>query len=233
MTCFYPCDKPRLHEDLQRLERIRGYCILIDMVASVALKDRGLYDWCAGICNIIGKSREWLCGLSPDEENKGTDGLRLRQWGLLPLKIIGDCVMFYIPEASMPKGASALTIFSSLRYIVQEPVYPKLEVQVAAAFCNDAYNISFVTGTNDVHGKDIDLTFRLLEKAKSREILMNDEFYNRVRDLQNNYWPEFSEIREPSREILKGFKEPVQVYRWCDPQSESQPRCLKPAENGL
>src|ERR1017187_8976104 len=108
MTCFYPCDKPRLHEDLQHLDLIPGYCILIDTVASVALKDRGLYDCCAGICNVIGKSREWLSILAPDEEIKETDGLCLQQRGLLPLKIIGDCVMFYIPEASMPKDASVL-----------------------------------------------------------------------------------------------------------------------------
>jgi len=103
-------------------------------------------------------------------------------------------------------------------------------VQVAVAFCKDAHNMSFIPGMNDVHGKGTDLTFRHLQKAKPQKILMNNEFYNQVRGRQNKYWPQFREILAPSRENLKGFKEPVQVYRWCDPQSESPPRCLKPAE---
>src|SRR5439155_3243631 len=96
MASFYPCDKPRLLEDLQQLKPTKGFCILIDMVGSVALKDRGLYEWSAAICNVISKSRKWLSGLGDGEEAEETDGRLLQQWGLLPLKIVGDCIMFYI-----------------------------------------------------------------------------------------------------------------------------------------
>jgi len=211
-----------LLEDLQKLKPTKGFCILIDMVGSVALKDRGLYEWCAAICNVISKSRTWLSGVGGGEEAEETDGRLLQQWGLLPLKIVGDCIMFYIPEATMPEDVSVLTIFSSLRSIVLDPVYPGTEVRVAAAFCEDSYEISFVKGTNDVYGKDIDLTARLLEKAQPQEILMNYGFYQQGWARQNECWPEFGEVHSVGSQQLKGFKEPVNIFRWCGPLVRSR-----------
>jgi hypothetical protein len=212
---FYPFDTPHLPERLSELKPTPGYCIFIDIVDSVGLKDKGLYAWCAGTCNVIGKSRAWLSALGPSEE--GGDG---KQWGLLPLKITGDCIMFYIPANLMPHDASVLTIFESLRSTIREPVYPGCELRIAVTFCEDAYPITFVKGMNDIYGKDIDLTARLLDKAGPQEIVMNYDFYQQGWARMNDNWPAFGEVRPAGYEKLQGFKEPVNIYKWSGPRSQ-------------
>jgi len=215
---LYLCSKSRLDEELGQLARTPGYCVLIDMVGSVALKQKGRAVWCAATCNIIDKSKGWLSGLDPREEASRDGALLLQQRGLLPLKVVGDCIMFYIPERTMPEHSSALTIFSALRSIIREPVYPGAEVRMAAAFCEDAYSISFVEGTNYVHGKDRDLTFRLLEKTGPQELLMNQPFYEKAWCLATEDWREFNEIDGPAPQNFKGFEEPIDICRWRGPR---------------
>ena len=195
---------------------------MIDMVGSTALMDQGPEVWIPATENVITKSRAWLHGFGPGEERKMNGEFDL-QWGLQPLKIIGDCVMFYIPEQTMPHGGSALSIFSSLQCIIREPVYPRPEVRIAAAFCEHAYDLTFLRGTNDVNGKDIALTARLLAVAEPQELIINEGFYLRAsasfQGLQNkNDYREFGDVSRPLPQKFKGFKDPHNTYKWCGPR---------------
>jgi len=136
--------------------------------------------------------------------------------------------MFFIPQNLMPQGATALSIFHSLQLIIKQYVYPKPEVRIAVTFCEDAYEITFVKGTRDVYGKDIDLAARLLKKANPQELVMNDLFYLRAKCVfaglaNKNEYREFSDIHGSWPEIIKGFKEPKNIYKW---------RWLTPAATG-
>jgi len=222
MDSVYACDLRR-REELRDLKPTPGYCIFIDIVNSVALKDEGLSAWCDAMFRVVGKSRNWLDYFG-DEENNKPDDFFLQQRGLLPLKIMGDCIMFYIPETTMPPHVSAMSLFSSLQYIIRE--YPRPEVRIAATFCEDAYAITFVEGTNDIHGKDIDLTARLLKEANPQEIVMNEAFVWKARPVFEGRWSnhdfrEFGEVIGPCPTSLKGFKRPEKIYRWPGPRFES------------
>ena len=224
MASFYACDNRRWQE-LELLPRTPGYCIFIDVVDSVALKDKGPGAWCAAMCNLISPARGWLSGIDQRPEKVVTDTLA-EPSGLSPLKVIGDCIMFYVPKP-MTKGADALTIFSSLLYIIQErkPVGTdaRLEVHAAVASCESAYELTFVKGTDDIHGKDIDLAARLLKEAGPQELVMNEAFYLDAKCVYLNWraarnaggsYEEFKNVQGPWAKSIKGFEGPLDIYKW-------------------
>jgi class 3 adenylate cyclase len=220
MASFYACDYQRWKER-EILPQIPGYCIFIDVVDSVALKDKGLGAWCAAMCNLISPARGWLSGIDQRPEKAVTDTLA-EPSGLSPLKVIGDCIMFYLPKGSMTKGADVLTIFRSLVSIIQEPkrvgTDVRLEVHAAVASCESAYEVTFVKGTDDIHGKDIDLAARLLKEAGPQELVMNDAFHTEAKVVFLNSHPnrheEFKNVQGPWTKSIKGFKEPLDIYKW-------------------
>jgi class 3 adenylate cyclase len=224
MASFYACDHQRWKER-EMLPKIPGYCIFIDVVDSVALKDKGLGAWCAAMCNLISPATDWLSGIGQRPEEVVTDTLR-EPSGLSPLKVIGDCIMFYVP-IPLANGANALTVFSGLVNTVKErkPVGTdaRLEVHAAVALCKNAYEVTFMKGTHDIHGKDIDLAARLLKEAGPQELVMNYAFWKEAKDAFDKWhaypnaggsYEEFKNVQGPWTKSIKGFKEPLDIFKW-------------------
>jgi class 3 adenylate cyclase len=191
--------------------------------------------------NVISPAREWLSGIDQQTEGGEADPLAELS-GLPPLKVIGDCIMFYVPKRSMAIGADALTIFSSLLNIVQVPkgvsraVRP--EVHVAVTLCERAYEVTFVKGTDDIHGKDIDLAARLVKEAGPQELVMNEAFFldakcvfDKWRDAGNvgGIYEEIVNVQGPWTKGFSGFKEPLEIYKWRGPRLRARSR--RPAES--
>jgi hypothetical protein len=134
-----------------------------------------------------------------------------------PLKSIGDELMFFIPEGQL-RGESALTLFDGLWGIVNSKDPYLQQVKVGAAYCQEAFDITFIKGAQDIYGKDIDLTARLASVAGSQEIVMNAEFYGRVRseyDAAGNkeQFAAVPKIAGPWPQPLKGFKHNITIYK--------------------
>jgi class 3 adenylate cyclase len=72
----------------------------------------------------------------------------------------------------------------------------------------------------DIYGKDIDLTARLLSIAQPREIVMSETFVQRVRrDFETkargnqDQFPEVNHITGPISETFRGFDTPIPVFK--------------------
>jgi hypothetical protein len=231
MTSLYACDNCQ-RESLKDLKRTEGYCIFIDVVDSVAMKEQGIGAWCDVMHNLISAAMAWLSDLNEEAGNAESHNPFMQPNGLPPLKIIGDCLMFYIPTRSMPRGANTLNIFDALLNVVRVPkgldcdVRPK--VHVAVTWCEDAYEVTFVKGIEDVHGKDIDLAARLVKEAGPQELVMNEAFYLRAKcDFLNwrcagnvrkqaDGYEQFANVQGPWIKRLKGFRQPQNIYKWSD-----------------
>jgi class 3 adenylate cyclase len=241
MSSLHACDF-RLRNGLRRLKQTPGYCIFIDVVDSVAIKHKGIGAWCAAMCNVITEARGWLSGINNEaEERKAKVGCSLTEpSGLPPLKVVGDCVIFYLPRLTMTRGADALTIFDGLLNLVRIPKEVRRGVQpelhVAICLCQDAYEVTFVKGVDDIHGKDVDLTARLLKEAGPQEIVMNEEFYLEARCVFLNWreagnvrrpddgYEQFANVQGPWTKSFRGFKAPVDIYKWHGPRLLPRPR---------
>ena len=85
---------------------------------------------------------------------------------------MGDGLLFFIPESDM-NGETPLILFNSLCEIINSTEAYLRHVKIGAAYCNDAYDITFIKNAPDIYGKDIDLTARLASLACSKEIRHN------------------------------------------------------------
>jgi len=238
MASLYACDI-RHHKELAALKRTPGYCIFIDVVNSVALKGEHIAPWCAAMSNLVRTAMDFLRDLNSKTGNVECDNPLVQPTGLKPLKVIGDCIMFYIPNEAMPDQTWALNIFDGLVDITRVPKRfnrdERIQVHVAVTSCNDAYEVTFMPGTKDVQGKDIDSTARLLKEAGPQEIVMNQAFYQEarcnflnwraagnVRGSEDGYM-QFGNVEGPWTKSIKGFKEALDIYKWCDPRLRPQP----------
>ena len=128
------------------------------------MKDQPATDWARAVYNTFAKVRSFL----PPT--------------ISPLKCIGDEVMYFIPEPLMTSGASTrLQRFAELCSIAREPDPLFKRVKVVVAYCTNAYPLTFLKGTPDVYGKDIDLSARLRSKATEGELVMNEPFVQEAR----------------------------------------------------
>jgi len=200
-SLFFDPSDPLLREKLEALQPTRGYCVFSDIVGSTSLKDRGLMKWAPAIYNTFSNVRSLL------------------PTGVVPLKGLGDALMFFVPESLLPSAEfGALRLFAALVTAVRDPDSVYQELKVAVCYCADAYELSFLQNVPDVYGKDIDLTARLLSRAGAREVVMNEPFVLRLRDDfaragNQEQYPEVSEVVGPWPEQLKGFAAPVQLYK--------------------
>ena len=128
--------------------------------------------------------------------------------------------MYYIPETEMcQKSVQPLELHLSLCFIVQEWDKDTFgRTKAAIAHCKEAYDVTFIEGTTDVYGRDIDLTHRLLSLAQEGEIIMNESFVNKVREnlrvaAERNDFPDVANIKEPWPQRLKGFSGDICVYK--------------------
>lgn len=201
MAFYFDTFTPNLKEGLSGLPPTPGYCIFVDIVGSTALKDGPITEWAAFIHNTFINA---TCFLG-------------RQ--MVPLKTIGDCCMFYIPEAKLAEmGEHALSLFTSLCRLAAEPDPVYKEVKIGAAFCRHAFELTFVENAHDIYGKDIDLTSRLLGFAGPREIVMNAGFVERVQEIYSRLsgkeeCPEVEKIFGPWPQAIKGFKEQIAIFK--------------------
>ncbi len=90
--------------------------------------------------------------------------------------------------------------------------------KVAIAHCEEAYDITFVRNTNDIYGKDIDLSARLLSVAQSGEIMMNERFVEEVKAEHKlapapDDFPDVQSIMGPWAYRFKGFQQDISIYK--------------------
>lgn len=165
---------PRSTEIEQVLSEIPpspGTCFFIDIVNSTRTKYRyGLKTW----GRMLNNTFNFISILNdfPDNVVKG----------------IGDEIMLFIPDEELSRKSSyhdyyglLLEIYATLDNIKNFPEEGLfMQCKVAIHYCTDAYNITFLEGTNDYYGRDIDLTARLTSKAKANRIVLSEAFYKKA-----------------------------------------------------
>lgn len=199
MSLYIDPNDPELGKKMDNLKPTYGFCFFIDIVGSTELKDGRLSKWIIFIYNTFANITSYLFSK------------------FQPIKSLGDALMFFIPDVAM-KGETPLTLYNGLVKIIysDEPYIKK--VKIGAAYCKEAYNITFIKDVPDIYGKDIDLTFRLASVAKSQEIIMNSDFTKKVRDkyeqiLNKHQFPDVQRIIGPLYQRLKGFKNEVEIFK--------------------
>ena len=128
--------------------------------------------------------------------------------------------MYYIPETELQtKNQKALTLHLGLCFLVQEKTTEVFDrTKAAIAHCHEAYSVTFMPGTEDIYGKDIDLTARLLSIAEPGEIIMNESFAKQVftdhksAPVPDDY-PDVARIMGPWSHHFKGFTADVNIYK--------------------
>ena len=135
-----------------------------------------------------------------------------------PIKSIGDELMFFIPDGKM-KNETPLTLFDSLCNIISGSGEKNFnEVKMGICYCKEVYQITFIKNTPDVYGKEIDLAARLVAVAGANEIVMNEDFYEKVKEeydsiCNNDQFPIFKNILGPWEQEFKGFKNKITIYK--------------------
>jgi len=192
MTFDFDPNSPQFKQFFDLPEPTPGYCLLVDIVASTALKDQDFKTWMTLIYNTFRNIETFL----PPP--------------LRPLKGLGDSLMFFVSEADLSAHhENALTVFHGLAGVLRDRSRFFCELKAAAVY-GEAYEITFLRGHEDVYGKDIDLTARLLELAGPSQIVMNAAFVAAVR---RNYGDQIK-MMGPKHESVKGFSTPVEFFRW-------------------
>lgn len=128
--------------------------------------------------------------------------------------------MFYIQEADLRSSKrSALDLFIAVSLAVQEENKHIFgSTKTAIAYCQDAYEITFIQDTYDIHGKDIDLTARFMSIALEGEVMMNQSFVEQVRTAyhESTTRSECSDVPKivgPWPQRFKGFAGYISVYK--------------------
>jgi len=192
---------PNLRQTLEDLKPVTGFCVMADIVGSTGLKDRNLQEWIIRIANTFNLVRSWV------EPNF--------------LKTVGDMLMFWFKSEDLFKTSTPLALIDSLASMFaqakQESEYFH-PVKLAVCRCSDVFEISFMRQGEDVYGKDIDLTARLLALAGEGEVLMNEEFRNIVGENYANcankdQFECVERIQGPWSQKIKGFDKPVTIYK--------------------
>ena len=146
-----------IEEKLKQLPKCPGTCFFIDIINSTDIKYKTeLWQWGKKLNNTF----NFISFLNdiPDNVVKG----------------IGDELMFYIPDTKLKTKdfynnyLSLLEeIFATLDNIKNYPIPDVfLNCKVSIHYCTEVYNITFIEGSNDYYGRDIDLTARLMSKAR-------------------------------------------------------------------
>lgn len=196
---------------LSSLSKYPGTCFFIDIINSTDIKyNTSLADWGKKLNNTF----NFISFLNdfPDNVVKG----------------IGDEIMLYIPDEDLKAKSTYNDYFALLEEIYAtidniknypiEDVF--LNCKVSIHYCTEVYNITFFKGANDYYGQDIDLTARLMSKAKANRIVMSEKFYNKVKADYFNLYGErkntcFDKISQKYIEDFKGVPEPTE-FRMID-----------------
>lgn len=168
---FDPNSK-EIEKELSKIPLCPGTCIFIDIVNSTNIKyTTSIAQWGKKLNNTF----NFISILNdfPDNIVKG----------------MGDELMVYIPDDSLKSRQARENHYSLLEEIYSTLFnisnFPAdglfLNCKAAIHYCTDVYNITFLKGFNDYYGKDIDLTARLMTKARENRIVFSEKFYKKVR----------------------------------------------------
>jgi hypothetical protein len=128
------------------LQPTPGYCAFIDIVGSTELKQQSIRRWINRIDNCF--------KLTAEQHHLGK---------FSPLKAIGDALMYYIEDSDLKQsGVTPFELFHSLWLIATEDrreVFPV--VKIGAVRCVQVYSLTFLKGSQDYYGLEIDLAARL------------------------------------------------------------------------
>ena len=189
-------------QTLESLTPVDGFCIMVDVVGSTELKDRSMTEWIFRIGNAFNHARAWV-------EPKF-------------LKTVGDELMYWFKDEDFRQTTSPLTLIQGLDDMLRETkLKPELfpPVKVAVCRCSGVLEISFMRQGEDVYGKDIDLTARLLALAGEGEVVMNVGFWNLVREQyekcrgQEDQFQCVKRIQGPWSQKIKGFSKVQPIHK--------------------
>ncbi len=196
---FLDPNSKEIEKVLDEIPKCPGTCFFIDIVDSTRIKYKeGLTQWGKKLnntFNFISVINEF-----PDNVVKG----------------IGDEIMLYIPDKDLGRKSSFNDYFALLQeiYATIDTIknFPVdglfLYCKVAIHYCPEAYNITFLEGTNDYYGKDIDLTARLTSKAIVNRIVLSEAFYQKVLQNFNESYSgqKNSVLNQVSEKYIEDFK---------------------------
>lgn len=162
-----------IEKKLEDIPKCPGTCFFIDVINSTDIKYKSeLKDWGKRLNNTF----NFISFLNdfPDNVVKG----------------IGDELMLYIPDEDLFSKTSYNNYFGLIEEIIATidnlVNYPLeetfLKCKVSIHYCTEVYNITFFENANDYYGKDIDLTARLMSKAKANRIVMSEKFFTKVKN---------------------------------------------------
>lgn len=198
-----PFENPDLKEKVATLGPTPGYCIFIDIVGSTAMKQSGIHSWVAKIYNCFADADSFFGEFKP-------------------LKSIGDELMYFIEEADLvEKGESALYLYDSLFQIAENTKESYPETKICAAFCSSVYPLTFLKGTKDYYGIDIDRAARLKGNEvniESRQIVIDAGMHERVIQAasliaNSGQFSSLAGIKEAEVFEAKGISDPIRFYR--------------------
>lgn len=203
MTTFIDIHNKNIDEIQKTLRHLRACCgtsLFMDITSSTEIKyEKGFKEWVLLLKNTFS-----LLALQNKVKNN-------------TIKFIGDEIMIFIPnDVLLSKGYSIFNYYTLLSEIYAAIDILKmlhagkvhLKCKVAIHYCEEVYNITFFKGYNDYYGKDIDLTSRLISKAKENKIVISESFYQKVlQDLKNQGIAQDSEyMKYVSDKYIEDFK---------------------------
>lgn len=195
--------KEQVKAALAGLDVVNGTCIFIDLCGSTALKKEHNLEY-------------WIMMIkSSFEQGYPLPGMDK------PLKIIGDELMYFIPDSDIEDGENHASLFNIVKGFV-EPFRniladSTLRLKAAMHYCTDVYPITFFKDAKEVpipdfYGTGIDLTARLMQKTGENRVVISKEFYNIIQE----YTDVIDDLKGPFIERnFRGFEgQPIEFWYW-------------------
>jgi len=196
---FRDPNSKEIEEQLEGIPRCPGTCFFIDVINSTDIKYRTkLKEWGKRLNNTF-NFISFLNDL-PDNVVKG----------------IGDELMLYIPDDDLFSKTTYNNylglieeIYATIDNLYNYPIPDTfLNCKVAIHYCTEEYNISFFRNANDYYGMDIDLTARLMIKARANRIVMSEKFFTKVKSdmIDRGLHIQDTSLRDISPVYVEDFK---------------------------
>lgn len=199
---WFDANNSNLKQELENLPRVPGYCVFLDITGSTDMKQKGILHWSRMIHNCFANASLFMVPF-------------------VPLKSIGDALVYYIEEVDLVKsGYTPMQIFDGLWQIANDadPEFP--EVKIGAARCSDVYALTYFRGQQDYYGVDIDMTARLQHEASaSRQIVIERRFHDAIRERyeaagnREQFDESVLSLTGPEEVKLKGVPGRIEVFR--------------------
>ena len=136
-----------------------------------------------------------------------------------PLKGIGDALMYYIEAQDLEKsGYRPLQVFDGLWQVATDTDERFPVVKIGAAWCEQVYAITFLRGSQDYYGIDVDMTARLQALAQERQVVIERRLFDKIKaDYEffgnKNDFDSVRLLSGPKHELLKGIPAKIEVFR--------------------